>query len=98
MNIKDQLKYNQEKPAIHKMVSNEKINYTAIGLLKDQWLTKHQTPVPTTLTVLRGAIEFNIMGKKIVLKKMDTYNIPVNVDHKVKGLKKKNVFTLIQEK
>lgn len=67
----------------------------AVGLLHNQLLPSHQTPTPALLTVLLGSVDFEIEGKTLRLNQFDTFNIPKNVIHEVKGIEDKNVFTLL---
>lgn len=98
MNILENLAFGSERPSVCPIQRDDKTNYFAIGLLKDQLLKKHTANVPSLLTVLEGEIEFSINGRVFTLKKFDTYDIPVLVEHEVKGLSEKNIFTIIQEK
>lgn len=98
MNILENLAFSQERPSVCPIQRTDKTNYFAIGLLQDQILKKHTANSPSMLTVLKGELEFFINGNSIHLKEFDTYDIPVLVEHEVKGLKDKNIFTIVQEK
>jgi quercetin dioxygenase-like cupin family protein len=98
MNIIKNIPFSSEKPAVHMVRKTDTINYIAVGLLMDQILPEHKTGVPTILTVLSGAIEFCIEDKEYLLYPFDTFQIPVNIMHEVRGIEKENVFTLVQEK
>ena len=98
MNILENLAFSQERPSVCPIQRTDKTNYFAIGLLEGQILKKHTTNTASLLTVLTGELEFFINGESIYLKEFDTYDIPVLVVHEVKGLKDKNVFTIVQEK
>ena len=98
MNLLKSLHFNESKPATAVIYKSEKINYLAVGLLKEQMLKKHQTSIPTLLTVIKGKLEFTIGNNMIVLNEFDTYHIPVLTEHEVKGTEDQNLFTLIQEK
>jgi len=97
-NIIKSIPFNTEKPAVFAIRKTDSINYIAVGLLQDQVLPEHKTGVPTLLTVLSGSIEFSIGEEKYLFNEFDTYQIPVNEIHHVRGLKKTNAFTLILEK
>ena len=92
MNIVDKIKFSPEKPGILRIHKGAHINLIAIGLLKKQMLKKHQTAIPTLLTVLSGNLEFRIENKKMRLTEFDTIQIPANTEHEVEGLAEKNVF------
>ena len=97
MNILENIPFNNDKPAVHVIRKTDTIKYIAVGLLKDQLLPEHKTGFPTILTVLKGSIEFSIEDEKHVFNEFDTYQIPVNVMHHVRGLEAKNAFTLLLE-
>ncbi len=98
MNISQDLNFSPDKPAVLSIWKTEKLNLLAIGLLENQWLAKHKTSIPTTLTVLKGSVEFHLSGTKIVFQQYDAFQIPVNIEHEVMGLEAENIFTLTQEK
>ncbi|WP_425639884.1 hypothetical protein ACPUEN_09055 [Algoriphagus yeomjeoni] len=98
MNILENLAFGNERPSVFPIQRTDKTNYFAIGLLQDQILKKHTANVPSLLTVIKGEIEFFINGENFLLKELDTYDIPVMVEHEVKGVTEKNIFTIVQEK
>ncbi|MEP0710586.1 hypothetical protein [Algoriphagus sp.] len=98
MNILENLAFTDERPSVCPIQRTDKINYFAIGLLQGQILKKHTANVPSHLTVTKGEVEFFINGETIHLREFDTYDIPVMVEHEVKGIKEKNIFTIVQEK
>jgi quercetin dioxygenase-like cupin family protein len=98
MNILKNLNFSDTKPTTFLIHKSDQVHYLAVGLLENQLLKKHMAKLPTTLTVLKGRIQFFIQGEVILLKEFDTYQIPVSVSHEVKGMEHENVFTLIQEK
>lgn len=98
MNILKNLNFSDSRPASFSIRKSDSIHYLAIGLLEGQLLKKHKANIPTTLTVIKGGIQFFINDEALLLKEYDTFEIPVGVEHKVKGVEEENVFTLIQEK
>lgn len=98
MNISENMSFHNDRPSVCPIKRTEKINYFAIGLIQDQILKKHTANVPSLLTVIKGEVEFFINGGTIILSEFDTYEIPVMVEHEVKGVKTKNIFTIVQEK
>lgn len=98
MNISETLNFSQERPAVASIIKTDKVNYLAIGLLKNQKLEKHEANYPTFLTVLKGEVRFMIQGEEFLLQENDVHEIPVYVEHELIGLKDKNIVTLIQEK
>ena len=96
-NIKEKIKFNDDKPAILSIIDSEKMNLKAVGLKKGQIMSKHKAGLKSFVVVLEGKIEFDIDGKKFELGEMDTYEIPVNVEHEIRALEQ-SIFSLTQEK
>ena len=96
-NIKEKIKFNDEKPAILSIIDSEKMNLKAVGLKKGQIMSKHKAGLKSFVVVLEGKIDFDIDGKKFELGEMDTYEIPVNVEHEIRALEQ-SIFSLTQEK
>lgn len=97
MNIKESLKFNDEKPAILSLIKSEKLSLKAVGLKKGQIMPKHKAGLKSLLIVLKGKIEFDINDEKFVLDELDTYEIPVNVEHEIRAIEE-SIFSLTQEK
>lgn len=97
MNILENITFNTEKPSVFNIKKNDKIRYFAVALGKGAVLKKHIAPVPTTLVVLQGEINFNIEGETLPFKQFDVYEIPPKIEHEVVGIAEENIFTLIQE-
>ena len=96
-NIKEKIKFNDEKPAILSIIDSEKMNLKAVGLKKGQIMSKHKAGLKSFVVVLEGKIEFDIDGKKFELDEMDTFEIPVNVEHEIRAIEQ-SIFSLTQEK
>jgi quercetin dioxygenase-like cupin family protein len=96
-NIEESLKFNDEKPAILSIINSEKLNLKTVGLKKGQIMSKHKAGLKSLVIVLKGKIEFDINGEKFVLNELDTYEIPVNVEHEIRGIEQ-SIFSLTQEK
>ena len=96
-NIKQSLKFNDEKPAILSVINSKKINVKAVGLKKGQIMSKHKAPLKSLVIVLEGKIEMTMDGQKKEYAKLDTFEIPANVEHELRGIEQ-SVFSLIQEK
>ncbi len=96
-NIKDSLKFNDEKPAILSIISSDKLNLKVVGLKKGQIMSKHKASLKSLVIVLEGKIELTIDNEKFELDQLDTYEIPVNVEHEIRGIEQ-SVFSLTQEK
>lgn len=98
VNIIDNLTLDNAKPATHIIKKTDCLTYIAIGLLQNQVLKEHKTSFPALLTVLSGKITFRTENEELILNTFDTYEIPENVLHEVKGLDEKNIFSLMIEK
>lgn len=98
MNILKNIKLSEERPGVLQVYKTEKLNLFAIALIKNQILKKHHTNVTTLLTMLKGRIELEIQGKVFEFGEFDIYEIPVTVEHEVRGLEEENIFTLTQER
>lgn len=98
MNILKNIKLSEERPGVLQVYKTDKLNLFSIALVKGQMLKKHHTTVPTLLTMLKGKIEFEIKGKVFEFSEFDIYEIPVSVEHEVRGVDAENIFTLTQER
>jgi quercetin dioxygenase-like cupin family protein len=76
----------------------ETVNIFAVGLLENQVFAKHQTQQPALLIVLKGTVLFRVNSEEIRLSALDTYQIPVDTVHDVKGVDEENIFLLTKEK
>jgi quercetin dioxygenase-like cupin family protein len=97
MNILSKLDFSSEKPAVLNLRKSENTHILAVGLTKDQLLSKHTTAVPTLLIVLKGTIQFNIENKSMILKTYDTYPIPPHILHEAQGVEQENAFVLVKD-
>ncbi|WP_027375918.1 cupin domain-containing protein [Kaistella palustris] len=97
MNILENITFSTEKPNVVYIRKSDKVKYICISLGKDAVLKKHRAPNPATLLVLEGEIRFLIDGRELHFKRLDTYEIPVNVEHEVIGVTDKNLFTVVHE-
>ncbi|MDY3317944.1 hypothetical protein PG637_00785 [Riemerella anatipestifer] len=97
MNIIENIVYSNDKPSVVIIKKSDTLKQFAVGLGKDVVLKKHITPVPATLVVLKGNINFEIEGKTHLFKAWDTYEIPVNIPHEVVGISDENLFIVTQE-
>ena len=53
--------------------------------------------MPATLIMVKGEVRFLINGEEIILKDLDTYQIPVEVEHEVIGVQKENIFIITKQ-
>lgn len=97
MNITESIAFSAEKANVFSIKKSDKLKYFAVALGKGAVLKKHSAPVPSTLIVLKGEINFMIQGETISMKQFDVYDIPVGIEHEVVGLSEENLFSIAQE-
>lgn len=91
------LELNTEKPAVQVLHRSDKVQVTAIGLLRGQLLKKHLTSNPAMICVVEGTLDFQTETESISLRSGDTMEIPVDIPHEVTGMDDRNIFLLIRE-
>ena len=92
VNLADKLTFKTDKPTTYFVKDGKNVRQVAIALGEGGVLKKHTTSIPVTLIMVKGTVRFLINGEEIVLKDLDTYQIPVDVEHEVIGVEKENVF------
>ena len=92
VNLADKLTFKTDKPTTYFVKDGKNVRQVAIALGEGGVLKKHTTNIPATLIMVKGTVRFLINGEEIVLKDLDTYQIPVDVEHEVIGVEKENVF------
>ena len=97
MNISENLILQDNAPVALQIKNSLKQQVTAIGLKQGQILKKHITSTPALLILLKGRLAFNMNDHITELHEMDTFDIPADVPHELKGIEE-SVFLLIKEK
>ena len=92
VNLADKLTFKTDKPTTYFVKDGKNVRQVAIALGEGGVLKKHTTSIPATLIMVKGTVRFLINGEEVVLKDLDTYQIPVDVEHEVIGVEKENVF------
>ena len=92
VNLADKLTFKTDKPTTYFVKDGKNVRQVAIALGEGGVLKKHTTSIPATLIMVKGTVRFLINGEEIVLKDLDTYQIPVDVEHEVIGVEKENIF------
>ena len=92
VNLADKLTFKTDKPTTYFIKDGKNVRQVAIALGEGGVLKKHTTSIPATLIMVKGTVRFLINGEEIVLKDLDTYQIPIDVEHEVIGVEKENVF------
>ncbi|SFI86920.1 hypothetical protein SAMN05421638_1275 [Kaistella treverensis] len=96
-NISENITYSSEKANVFSIKKTDKLKYFAVALGQNGVLKKHTAPVPSTLVVLKGEINFVMENEQFHFRQFDVYEIPVGVEHEVTGLSEENLFTVAQE-
>ena len=96
-NIAENITYSSEKANVFQLKKSDKLKYFAVALGKNGVLKKHTAPVPSTLVVLKGEINFVMENEQFHFRQFDVYEIPVAVEHEVTGISDENLFTVAQE-
>ena len=94
----DRLSYRTDKQTVSVIKNGEGVKQVAVALGKGAILKKHTTDVPAFLVVVKGEIRFLINGQEILLKALDTYNIPAEIEHELIGVDDENLFILTKSK
>ena len=92
VNLSDKLTFKTDKQTTYFVKDGKNVRQVAIALGEGGVLKKHTTSIPATLIMVKGTVRFLINGEEIVLRDLDTYQIPVDVEHEVIGVEKENVF------
>ena len=92
VNLADKLTFKTDKPTTYFVKDGKNVRQVAIALGEGGVLKKHTTNIPATLIMVKGTVRFLINGEEIVLRDLDTYQIPVDVEHEVIGVEKENIF------
>ncbi len=97
MNIIESIEFKPDKPTVLPIKKSDTVKMFCVALGKDQLLQKHQAKVPSFLLVLKGSVDFLIGVEVLPLQELETYQIPVNIDHEVKGRLDQNIILITQE-
>ena len=94
VNLADKLQFRNDKQTTYFVKDGKSVRQVAVALGEGAVLKKHTTDVPATLIMVKGTVRFVIYGQEVVLKDLDTYQIPADVEHEVIGVEKENVFII----
>lgn len=97
MNILQYTDFLSDKPSVFQIKKTEKSQQFAVALGKNTLLKKHTTSVPATLLVLKGEIKFTLPDDELLLKELDVFEIPIDVEHEVMGVLDENLFLITKE-
>ena len=94
VNLADKLEFRNDKQTTYFIKDGKSVRQVAVALGEGAVLKKHTTDVPATLIMVTGTVSFIIYGQEVVLKDLDTYQIPADIEHEVIGVEKENVFII----
>lgn len=94
VNLADKLEFRNDKQTTYFIKDGKSVRQIAVALGEGAVLKKHTTDVPATLIMVKGTVRFIIYGQEVVLKDLDTYQIPADIEHEVIGVEKENVFII----
>lgn len=94
VNLADKLEFRNDKQTTYFVKDGKSVHQIAVALGEGAVLKKHTTDVPATLIMVKGTVRFIIYGQEVVLKDLDTYQIPADIEHEVIGVEKENVFII----
>ena len=94
VNLADKLEFRTDKQTTYFIKDGKSVRQVAVALGEGAVLKKHTTDVPATLIMVKGTVRFIIYGQEVVLKDLDTYQIPADIEHEVIGVEKENVFII----
>lgn len=97
MNILENISYSTDKANVCIIRKNDRLKYFAVALGNGAVMKKHKTSVPATLVVVRGEINFIFESREIILRELNTFEIPVEEVHEVVGILDENLFLVTQE-
>lgn len=97
VNLADELTFRNDRQTTYFVKDGKSIRQVAVALGEGAILKKHSTDVPATLIMVKGEVRFLINGEEIILKDLDTYQIPVEVEHEVIGVQKENIFIITKQ-
>ena len=97
MNLADELTFRNDRQTTYFVKDGKSIRQVAVALGEGAILKKHTTDVPATFIMVKGEVRFLINGEEIILKDLDTYQIPVEVEHEVIGVQKENIFIITKQ-
>ena len=97
VNLADELTFRNDRQTTYFVKDGKSIRQVAVTLGEGAILKKHTTDVPATLIMVKGEVRFLINGEEIILKDLDTYQIPVEVEHEVIGVQKENIFIITKQ-
>lgn len=79
--ITENLVYNEDRPAIAKLMDTDTTKEIRILMRKGQVMKEHTAPFPIIVSIFEGSIDFGVNGQKLALKKGDLISLKEHVPH-----------------
>ncbi len=83
--ILQDLKFNENKPAVSLLMETDFSKEIRILFKKDQQMDEHQAPLPITVQIVQGSIDFGVQGKVHTLETGDLITLSGQVPHDLKA-------------
>jgi len=80
-NLLKDIEYNEAGPAIKVMFQTDTTKEIRIVFKKEQYMVKHQTPYPITVSLVEGTLDFGVDDKVLNLVKGDMLSLNGGVPH-----------------
>lgn len=97
LNLKENLEFKKDKPAVLVVKKNNQCVIRAFGLLHDQLLPDYACPVTSQLILLEGELDYISEKRAFRLKEGDSFEVPVNVVHRFVCKSDKAMFLIFRE-
>jgi len=85
--LKENLIFNENKPAISVLFETETTKEIRIAMKKKQVMNEHKTSFPITVEIFKGAIDFGVNGTVYSLVKGDLVSLEASVPHDLLAVK-----------
>ncbi|MDX1362800.1 MAG: cupin [Arenibacter latericius] len=79
--ITENLVYNENKPAVTKLMETSTTKEIRILMRKGQLMKEHTAPFPIVVSLFEGSVDFGVNGEIQQLKKGDLIALKENVPH-----------------
>ncbi len=77
----EDIEYGDPKPAVKVMIKNDHAKEIRIVFRKGQEMKEHKAPFPIVVQVLRGEIDFGVLGERHLLKEGMAIALESSVPH-----------------
>jgi quercetin dioxygenase-like cupin family protein len=84
--ILNDLKFNEDKPAISLLIETDSSKEIRILFRKAQEMREHKAPYPIAVEIFRGEIEFKVKESSYLLKEGMIITLEANVPHSLRAI------------